>query len=57
MLTGLRERGPHPSIGDQVGGASHPTGNRLTQAGQVGSQEGGKTQQQVPLFGEGGKYK
>lgn len=33
MLTGLRERGPHPSIGDQVGGASHPTGNRLTQAG------------------------
>lgn len=29
MLTGLRERGPHPSVGDQVGGASrertHPS--------------------------------
>ena len=56
MLTGLRERGPHPSIGDQVGGASHPTGNRLTQAG------GEPRRREDPtagafIWGQGGQYK
>lgn len=55
MLTGLRERGPHPSIGDQVGGASreqtHP------------SRAGGEPRRREDptagafIWGQGGKYK